>query len=127
MNLYFDPQNPPPSRDTQADLDRIPNHFAAVVAAFDRERALEAEERATAVETAARWLADIARHASEVQHLSSVEADAITRLSEVAKLMQPHIDAHRAVLAGISDSIDELMVACEEELQEKSRKWWRDV
>jgi hypothetical protein len=95
-------------------------NFAAVVAAFDRER--ETETARTA-----RWLADIARHASEVQHLSSTEADAITKLAEVAKLMQPHIDAHRAVLAAISDSIDELMVSCEEELQAKSRKWWRDV
>jgi hypothetical protein len=95
-------------------------NFAAVVAAFDAERESESA-------TAARWLADIARKASEVQHLSSVEADAITKLAEVAKLMQPHIDAHRAVLAGISDSIDELMPACEEELQAKARKWWRDV
>jgi hypothetical protein len=95
-------------------------NFAAVVAAFDAERESESA-------TAARWLADIARKASEVQHLSSVEADAITRLAEVAKLMQPHIDAHRAVLAGISDCIGDLMPECEEELQEKSRKWWRDV
>jgi hypothetical protein len=102
-------------------------NFAAVVAAFDAERASEAAARATTAETATRWLADIARKAGEVQHLSSVEADAITKLAEVAKLMQPHIDAHRAVLAGISDSIDELMPACEEELQAKARKWWRDV
>jgi hypothetical protein len=95
-------------------------NFPAVAAALNAERASESA-------TAARWLADIAIHASEVQHLSSVEADAITKLAEIAKLMQPHIDAHRAVLAGISDSIDELMVACEEELQAKSRKWWRDV
>jgi hypothetical protein len=95
-------------------------NFAAVVAAFDAERASEADRTA-------RWLADIARKASEVQHLSSVEADAITKLAEVAKLMSPHIDAHAAVIAGISDSIDELMPACEEELQEKSRQWWRDV
>jgi hypothetical protein len=100
-------------------MSAVPN-FAAVVAAFDRER--ETETARTA-----RWLADIARHASEVQHLHSTEADAITKLAEVAKLMAPHIDAHRAVLAGICDSIDELMVACEEELQEKARNWWRDV
>jgi hypothetical protein len=100
-------------------MSALPN-FPAVVAAFDRERASETE-------STARWLADIARNAAEVQHLSSTEADAITKLAEVAKLMQPHIDAHRAVLAAISDSIDELMVSCEEELQAKSRKWWRDV
>jgi hypothetical protein len=100
-------------------MSAVPN-FAAVAAALHAERASESA-------TAARWLADIARNAAEVQHLSSVEADAITKLAEVAKLMQPHIDAHRAVLAAISDSIDELMVSCEEELQAKSRKWWRDV
>jgi hypothetical protein len=100
-------------------MNAVPN-FAAVVAAFDRERASETE-------STARWLADIARHASEVQHLSSTEADAITKMAEVARLMTPHIDAHRSVIAGISDCIGELMPMCEEELQEKSRKWWRDV
>jgi hypothetical protein len=100
-------------------MNAVPN-FPAIAAALHAERASESA-------TAARWLADIAGNAAEVQHLSSVEADAITKLAEVAKLMAPHVDAHRAVLAAISDSIDELMVACEEELQEKSRKWWRDV
>jgi hypothetical protein len=100
-------------------MNAVPN-FAAVVAALYAERASESA-------TAARWLADIARHASEVQHLSSTEADAITKLAEVAKLLHPHIDAHRSVIAGISDCIGELMPMCEEELQEKSRKWWRDV
>jgi hypothetical protein len=100
-------------------MSALPN-FPAVAAALHAERASESA-------TTARWLADIARNAAEVQHLSSVEADAITRLSEVAKLMQPHIDAHRAVLAAISDSIDELMVSCEEELGTKARQWWRDV
>jgi hypothetical protein len=102
-------------------------NFAAVVAAFDAERACQAADREARTESTGRWLADIARKASEVQHLSSVEADAITKLAEVAKLMAPHIDAHRAVIAGISDSIDELMPACEEELQAKAQKWWRDV
>jgi hypothetical protein len=100
-------------------MSAVPN-FAAVAAALHAERASESA-------TADRWLADIARNAAEVQHLHSTEADAITKLAEVAKLMAPHIDAHRAVLAGICDSIDELMVACEEELQEKARNWWRDV
>jgi hypothetical protein len=95
-------------------------NFAAVVAAFDAERASETA-------TTARWLADIARKASEVQHLSSVEADAITKLAEVAAMMTPHIESHRQVLAGISDCIGDLMPECEEELQEKSRKWWGDV
>jgi hypothetical protein len=100
-------------------MSAVPN-FPAVAAALHAERASESA-------TAARWLADIARNAAEVQHLSSVEADAITKLAEVARLMAPHIDAHRSVIAGISDCIGELMPACEEELAEKSRKWWRDV
>jgi hypothetical protein len=95
-------------------------NFTAVVAAFDAERASETDRTA-------RWLSDIARKASDVQHLSSVEADAITKLAEVALLMTPHIESHRQVLAGISDCIGDLMPECEEELQEKSRKWWRDV
>jgi hypothetical protein len=33
---YFDYQNPPPSRDTQADLDRIPDHFAKLAALHER-------------------------------------------------------------------------------------------
>lgn len=37
MSLYFDQQNPPPSRDVQADLDRIPEHFARLAEMRDRE------------------------------------------------------------------------------------------
>lgn len=35
MTTYFDYQNPPPSRDTQADLDRIPDHFARLAQDYD--------------------------------------------------------------------------------------------
>ena len=31
MLAYFEYHNPPPSRDTQADLDRIQDHFARLV------------------------------------------------------------------------------------------------
>jgi hypothetical protein len=100
-------------------MSALPN-FPAVAAALHAERASESA-------TAARWLADIARKASEVQHCRSVEAEAITKLAEVALLMTPHIESHRQVLAGISDCIGDLMPECEEELQAKARKWWRDV
>lgn len=100
-------------------MNALPN-FTAVVAAFDRERETEAAE----VES---WRREIARKASEVQHCRSVEAEAITKLAEVALLMTPHIESHRQVLAGISDCIGDLMPECEEELAEKARLWWRDV
>lgn len=39
MSDYFDYQNPPPSRDTQADLDRLQDHFARLAAIEDRHAA----------------------------------------------------------------------------------------
>jgi hypothetical protein len=100
-------------------MNARPN-FTPVAAAFAVERETEAAE----VES---WRREIACKASEVRHCRSVEAEAIAKLAEVAAMMTPHIESHRQVLAGISDCIGDLMPMCEEELQEKSRKWWRDV
>jgi len=39
MTDYFAFHNPPPSRDVQADIDRIPDHFARIAAIEDRRAA----------------------------------------------------------------------------------------
>lgn len=53
MRTYFEYHNPPPSRDTQADFDRIPDHFARLVNFLDRP----ADDRAERMRAAAdpRW------------------------------------------------------------------------
>lgn len=50
MSAYFDYYNPPPSRDVQADLDRLRDHFDRLIAEHDRAEARRAALEAEAVE-----------------------------------------------------------------------------